>query len=450
MDGDAKRASDGTDGQGVPNPKRPRSLPRAKTHEEELDDLIASGLLDEPSDPPEEIARQTFADNFSSKGFRVQEEDLPKLLAEVMEKGPEWGGTRYWRCAALFVGCMARSTRSCRIAFVAHPKGLSLMGLVLKEAVSRLEAPGSHHEASMLALACLTCLKALPLGRASLWEHRQAIGKPFDQLHKWCAKDRSAIAAELRGPTLELCQRWKRQPKPAAQEQTHKALRGKVLELISSGLHGRGTSPSASPAPMSSPAQLPGNLVAAEVESALWGRYGASKTAEYRHHARMLRANLALPGNGELRARVLAGDLKAEELVSMDSGALAPDEIQRQRREVQLQAMKEAVVEDLQPVRPEDGEGSPFDPGADLNTAPLVWRSPTKDTKQESQESQGDQEEVATGLPMVPPPTPFRLSVATPTMEPATSDMPEMLATPGPDDEDDDLMAVLRFLASSP
>ena len=134
----------------------------------------------------------------------------------------------------------------------------------------------------------------------------------------------------------------------------------------------------------------------------------------------------------------------------MDSGALAPDEIQRQRREVQLKAMKEAVVEDLQPVRAEDGEGSPFDPGADLNTAPLVWRSPTKDTKQESQESQGDQEEGATGLPMVPPPTPFRLSVAAPTMEPATSDMPEMLATPGPDDEDDDLMAVLRFLASSP
>ena len=141
----------------------------------------------------------------------------------------------------------------------------------------------------------------------------------------------------------------------------------------------------------------------------MWGRYGANKTAEYRHHARMLRANLALPGNAELRARVLAGDLKAEELVSMDSGALAPDEIQRQRREVQLKAMKEAVVEDLQPVRAEDGEGSPFDPGADLNTAPLVWRSPTKDTKQESQESQGDQEEGATGLPMVPPPTPFRL-----------------------------------------
>ncbi|CAE7283421.1 YSA1 [Symbiodinium natans] len=444
---------------GTPCPKRPRlDLSRAKTQEEELDDLIESGLLDEPSEPPEEVARQTFATHFSAKGFRVEEEELPKLLTEVLEKGPSWGETRYWRCAALFVGCIARSTRSCRIAFVAHPKGLSILGLVLKEAVARLESPGSHQEASMLALACLTCLKSLPLGRASLWEHRHAIGKPFDQLHKWCSKDRSAIAAELRAPTLELCQRWKRQPKPAAQEQPHKALRGKVLQLITSGLQGRGASPSpASPAPLApgSPAQLPQNLVAAEVESALWSRYGANKTTEYRHHARMLRANLALPGNGELRARVLAGDLKAEELVSMDSNALAPDEIQRQRREVQLQAMKEVVVEELLPVRPEEGEGSSFDPSADLNTAPLVWRSPTKEAKaakveKEKHVVEEGEEEGATGLPMVPPPTPFRLSVATPALEPGTSDIPEMLATPGPDEEDDDLMTVLRFLASGP
>ncbi|CAE7445239.1 YSA1 [Symbiodinium pilosum] len=420
-------------------------LSRAKTQEEELDDLIESGLLDEPSDPPEEVARQTFAGQFSSNAFRVEEEDLPKLLAEVLEQGPAWGGTRYWRCAALFVGCIGRSTRSCRIAFVAHPQGLTLLGLVLKEAVARLEAPGLHQEASMLALACLTCLKALPLGRASLWEHRQALGKPFDQLHKWCSKDRSAVAAELRGPTLELCRRWKRQPKPAAQEQTHKALRGKVLELIASGLQGRGTSP-ASPFP-ASPAQLPNNLVAAEVESALWGRYGASNTSEYRQHARMLRANLALPGNAELRAKILAGDLKAEELAGMDSSALAPDEVQKQRREVQKQAMKEAVVEELLPVRMGDGDGSPFDPSADLNTAPLVWRSPTKEAKTESQDAA--EEEGATGLPMVPPPTPFRLAVATPAMEPGSPDIPEMLATPGPE-EDDDVLAVLRFLASPP
>ena len=428
--------------------KRLKPLPRAKTQEEELEDLIESGLLDEPAEPPEEESRQTFAEHFSSKGYRVEEDDLPNLLAEVLEQGPTWGDIRYWRCAALLVGSIARSTRSCRIAFVAHPQGLSLLGLVLKEAVRALESSESPREGSMLALACLACLKALPLGRASLWEHRQAIGKPFDQLHKWCGKDRSAIAAELRAPTLQLCRRWKRQPKPAAQEHAHKELRGKVLQLISSGLQGRVSSP-ASPFP-ASPAQLPNTLVAAEVESALWGRYGGSKTTEYRHHARMLRANLALPGNGELRTRVLEGDLKAEELVAMDSNSLAPDEVQRQRKEFQLQAMKETIVEELVPVRTEDGENSPFDPSADLNTAPLVWRSPTKDSKPESKGTV--EEEGTAALPMLPPPTPFRLSVATPAtpvLEPGMQDIPEMLATPGPEEDDDDL-AVLRFLASPP
>ena len=65
-------------------------------------------------------------------------------------------------------------------------------------------------------------------------------GKPFDELHKWCAKEKSALAAELRAPTLELCRRWRRQPKPAAQEQSpeDKAMRRRVVELISQGLSG--------------------------------------------------------------------------------------------------------------------------------------------------------------------------------------------------------------------
>jgi len=44
----------------------------------------------------------------------------------------------------------------------------------------------------------------------------------------------------LRAPTLELCRRWRRQPKPAAQEQSpeDKAMRRRVVELISQGLSG--------------------------------------------------------------------------------------------------------------------------------------------------------------------------------------------------------------------
>lgn len=70
--------------------------------------------------------------------------------------------------------------------------------------------------------------------------HLDPSGKPFDELHKWCAKEKSALAAELRAPTLELCRRWRRQPKPAAQEQSpeDKAMRRRVVELISQGLSG--------------------------------------------------------------------------------------------------------------------------------------------------------------------------------------------------------------------
>ena len=67
---------------------------------------------------------------------------------------------------------------------------------------------------------------------------------------------------------------------------------------------------------MPSPAQLPNNLVAAEVENLLWGRYGRAKASEYRHHARMLRTNLSLAGNAELRSRVLSGELRPEEIRS--------------------------------------------------------------------------------------------------------------------------------------
>lgn len=111
----------------------------------------------------------------SEKGFRVDEEELLDLLNALKEKVPNWGIAIERRCLGLVLGCIARSSRSCRIAFVAQD-GLKLVGQVLKETVERLEANDGREEAGMLALACLACLKALPLGRASLWEHRHAIG----------------------------------------------------------------------------------------------------------------------------------------------------------------------------------------------------------------------------------------------------------------------------------
>ena len=80
-----------------------------------------------------------------------------------------------------------------------------------------------------------------------------------------------------------------------------------------------GISPASPAGPMPSPAQLPNNLVAAEVENLLWGRYGRAKASDYRHHARMLRTNLSLAGNAELRSRVLSGELRPEEICSAGS-----------------------------------------------------------------------------------------------------------------------------------
>ncbi|CAK9070816.1 unnamed protein product [Durusdinium trenchii] len=431
-------------------------LKRTKTHEEEFDELFEGGFLDEPLKAPvapEEAARREFAETIAQKGYRVDEEELPELLTVIHEKAPSWGEQKERRSAAFLIGCIARSTRACRISFVAQD-GLKLLGAVLKEAVRRLSGTEGREEAGMVTLACLACLKALPLGRASLWEHRQAIGKPFDELHKWCAKERSALAAELRAPTLELCKRWKRQPKPAAQEQSpeDKAMRRRVVELISQGLQGFGGASPASPAgPLPSPAQLPNNLVAVEVENLLWGKYGKAKVADYRHHARMLRSNLSQSGNSELRGRVLSGALKPEELIAMDSNALAPEEVRKKREEAQEKAMRESVVEELIPLHLQDGDNSAFDRGADLNTAPVVWVSPSKEKeKAKKEEVEEDSPSQKDALRMLPPPTPFTLS--TPAPAPPTVDVstPEMMATPGPDDDDEDELSVLRYLSAPP
>ena len=134
------------------------------------------GYFDEPAETQEESARKDFVNALSEKGFRVDEEELLDLLNALKEKVPNWGIAIERRCLGLVLGCIARSSRSCRIAFVAQD-GLKLVGQVLKETVERLEANDGREEAGMLALACLACLKALPLGRASLWEHRHAIGR---------------------------------------------------------------------------------------------------------------------------------------------------------------------------------------------------------------------------------------------------------------------------------
>lgn len=324
----------------------------------------------------------------------------------------------------------------------------------------------------MWVLACLTCLSSLPIGRATMWEHRFSVGKAFDRLHRWCGRERSAIAAELRGPTSLLCKRWKKQPKPASQSGTpaEKALRVKVVTLITQGLNGiAGGSSPASPAPpvtLASPAgggQLAPPSVAAEVEAALFGLFGGA-TPEYRQHARMLRTNLALHGNAPLRARVLSGELDIGELVKLTSEELAPEAMQVRRQAQQAKLLEERTLREKL-VAPPPREQSHHDAGDDgpriVGALERVSSSGDVVGALERANSSGDLPDEGdveakmapppTPLRMEEPPTPFRAGVeASPAISSAPGgsrgDTPEV-ATPAPLEDDDEDAAIIRWLS---
>jgi len=444
--------------------KRPRLEEPPPPEDDDFDTLLdgAGADLDDYAAPPQaadEVARRDFAEQLMAHR-RVGDTELHGLLATLNKQALSWAPLRRWRSCALLLVCVARSSRIVRAAFVSE--GLPLLGGVLQESVTTLESgdAAARQEAGMWALACLMCLRALSLGRATLWENRHSLGKPFDRLHRWCGKEKSALAAELR------------QPKPAGQESgaEQKAMRSKVVEIIQQGLMGvsGGASP-ASPAPLvaMSPGALPNRLVAAEVEAALYGRFG-SASAEYKQHARMLRSNLALAGNAKLRERVLAGDIAPEDLVGMDSEALAPDQMREARKAAQLQAMKETVVEDMLPRLPSKGEGSPGRDSYTWYTAPPIFmKSPAK---KGSSDSVGDAAAEGGAIaeggagstaggdvkmkdlpPLVPPPTPFQ-DIGRATPQPGHHDAGEhhefeVLPTPAPEDEDEEQESLLQYLS---
>lgn len=414
----------------------------AAADDDDFEALLAGAYEEEVQQPPEELARRSFCEGLMAKSGRIAEDELPSLLEILTSSAPTWGAIRHWRSASLLLACVARSSRGCRLAFVGA--GLPMLGAVLQEAVAGLEAGGARErqEAGMWASAVLLCLKALPLTRAALWEHRKSIGKAFDRLHRWCGQEKTALAAELRAPTQALCRRWRQQPKPAGQASpAEKAVRAKVVDMIAKGLMGiAGTSP-ASPAPPvpASPGRIPNLTAASEIEAALFGRHG-SASAEYRQHARMLRSNLALPSNAELRSRVLAGEMQAEELVALDSVHLAPDVLQEQRRAAELKVMRESVIEELVPIREE--ESSPRS-RRNTSTAPqLLVRSPRpRDEK--------DQTELprSAASNLLPPPTPLNEFSTHPGRD---TQSPDVMATPAIEDEEEDEASLLRYLSSAP
>eukprot|EP00928_Gymnodinium_smaydae_P028792 TRINITY_DN21864_c0_g2_i1.p1 TRINITY_DN21864_c0_g2~~TRINITY_DN21864_c0_g2_i1.p1 ORF type:complete len:510 (-),score=111.26 TRINITY_DN21864_c0_g2_i1:155-1621(-) len=438
-----------------------------------VDDVFAELDDGPPKEAPEEAARRNFAErlaHIAEEGFT--EADLPDLANELIDQAPKWGHSRRWRSVALLLVYVARAPRGVRAAFASEY--MALLGSVLQESVGALEAGEgtARQEAGMLALACLACLRALPIGRATMWEHRLTVGKAFDRLHRWCGKERSALAAELRAPTTALCKRWRRQPRPATQggSPEEKAFRLKVVEILAQGLMGiSGMGSPASPAaPLMSPGRMPPTSTASELEAALFGLHN-SVTAEYRQHSRMLRSNLA--ANAPLRERVLSGEMTPEELVRLDSQALASDALQEQRRVSAEKALRESVIQELVPIsrlRTNSDDRLAYDRAM----APPVWVSPVRQNSEEIAAEAGESAAAKAAAPalapMEPPPTPFRLGEGDHSASAASAVSgipgsgasgagsaalaagvtPEVLATPAPDDEDEEHASLVRFLSA--
>jgi len=425
----------------APNKKTPI---RQTSFEERLDafvgnlDLSEVEIEDVPLSP-EEQSRKDFADRLDR---RLDEESLGSTLEELNTKASSWGALRRMRSIGLLLVHVSRSSRACRAAFVA--KGLPLLGELLTDSVGVLEEgpDGERHEATMRCMACLACLLNLSVGRAIMWEHRQILGKPFDRLHRWCGREKTARAADLRGPCTTLSRRWQKQAKPASSDTPqNKATRVKVLEMIKQGLEGADAEILKKSLPLST--------VASEIEASLYGFYKGA-TPEYRHHARMLRNNMILVGNESLRERILFGEIVAQDLVNMDSRSLAPQSLQEQRRAAELEALKSVVLPgDAKQLEP---------PPASFDWRDETWRvhetpSTTKEATTEAQkpsatsekgsESQSQLEALATpATPISEPNAPIMR-----TSSYGAPGTPEAMATPAPDDEDEQAEDLIRFFS---
>lgn len=429
---------------GAKAPKR--ELVRQTSFEERLDalvnnlDLSEVEIEDTPL-PPEEQSRKDFADRLDRN---LDEDKLVGMLEELKTKAPSWGALRRMRSIGLLVVHVSRSSRVCRGAFVA--KGLPLLGELLTAGVETLEeGPDSErHEASMRSMACLACLLNLSVGRAIMWEHRQTLGKAFDRLHRWCGREKTARAAELRAPCTALSRRWRQQAKPASSDTPqNKALRVKVLEMVKQGLEGADAE--------TLKKSLPLSMVASEIEATLYA-FHKGATADYRHHARMLRKNMVLVGNESLRERILSGEIGAQELVNMDSRSLAPQTLQEQRKAAELEALKSVVLQ-------ADAVKQMETPLPSFDWRDETWRDETypssvKEVAEEAKTfSANSAEKVSENLSSeAASPTPLSEGPNTPivrTTSYGAPSTPEAMATPAPDDEDEQAEDLIRYFSQS-
>lgn len=267
---------------------------------------------------------------------KVDAEALSALVRKLLHDMPHWQVDWHRQCVALLLACVARSERKCLITFL--NEGMELLGTLLQDSLISLEDGDIQRQeiAADWAIACIACLWVLPIGRVTVGGPlRRQVGKPFDQLLHWCRERArgSYLAEGILLPLLPLSELWRRQPPPAAKDKSAGKHRQQVIKLLTQSLGDQ-------PRLLHYPQLLPRETAAAEVEAELFDHYGES-SQDYRHHARMLRTNLANPANTALRERVLSGELRPAELVAMDSRQLAPEALRQQRRELEQNALRE-------------------------------------------------------------------------------------------------------------
>lgn len=216
--------------------------------------------------------------------------------------------------------------------------------------------------------------------------------------------------------------------------------------------------------PASPAARLPADTTALELEAALFSRYSGA-TAEYRQHARMLRSNLALPGNTSLRESVLSGDTSAEELLAMNSSSIAPESLQEERLRKQKEALKGITIKEklMPPPDMEDGR-TDYNPATappllekrlssidrEEGAASLARRD-SSDLAAPAPEPAGSSSANPTTFRMEPPPTPFREAEGTASTTASSGGgspggTPDVSATPAQGEEDEDERALIQWL----
>lgn len=314
--------------------------------------------------PIEEDARHKRLEEHLVAATALHVEDLPEFLTLFADRTLAWSdAARRLRSAALLISYVARASQPCCHTFMSQG-GLDLLGEVLRESVAAMQmqkrAEGDKQEdAGMRVLACLRCLQHLPLTQAPPAETKISLSLvKLKSLRPAASSEIPTLGGvlDLSNRASDLCLRWRRKvhrensnpattqpsvtspapqasrsPAPhtdAAQSPSDEALRSKAIELISQGL-------------LSDGAQ--GRAFAEKVEVALFALHGGA-TPKYRQHARMLKSNIALAGNAELRTRLLSGDLAVEVLLAMDSTTLAPEALQEERRIEQEKALRLTLI----------------------------------------------------------------------------------------------------------